>query len=290
MDLRTSAPGSPKPTTSGHPGFLPREQMPGHTHRHLNQRQHQRRLPPHHSPVYEILFEALDGQPSRREQARGVGVRVASRQWSRSRASEVAGACRQCRGLSWACRRGWLFGSGPYFVTVTGPQVASRTRSRSSGKLARPYVCRLSILIRLTLPSTTPEFQGRVSPVDHGVVVVPGAPGEGLQVGPVAQSEFEARTDGVRDERLAKASTHSELAGTRLRHRGPPGLPGGRASARCCRPRWRCAGRPDLRGQRDGLESGPAVLADRGDDGFGDDQVRWGADQPADVVGDILGR
>src|SRR6266536_4987226 len=43
------------------------------------------------------------------------------------------------------------------------PQVARRTRLRSSGNPARPYIWRLIILIRLTLPSTTPEFHGRVS-------------------------------------------------------------------------------------------------------------------------------
>ncbi|KUN40341.1 hypothetical protein AQJ30_06660 [Streptomyces longwoodensis] len=38
---------------------------------------------------------------------------------------------------------------------------ARRTRLRSSAKPARPNIWRLSILIRLTCPSTTPEFQGR---------------------------------------------------------------------------------------------------------------------------------
>ena len=92
-----------------------------------------------------------------------------------------------------ACRRGWghfkptsrvsdlrwghfrpsewghLEGSDPYFVMVSTPLRSghwqSRTRLRSSSKLARPYVCRLIILSRLTLPSTTPEFQGMVRPL-----------------------------------------------------------------------------------------------------------------------------
>lgn len=41
---------------------------------------------------------------------------------------------------------------------------ARKTRSRSSAKPARPSIWRLSILIRLTRPSTTPDFQGRVRP------------------------------------------------------------------------------------------------------------------------------
>jgi hypothetical protein len=36
---------------------------------------------------------------------------------------------------------------------------------RSSGNRARPYIWRLIILIRLMVPSTTPELQGRVSPL-----------------------------------------------------------------------------------------------------------------------------
>ena len=68
-------------------------------------------------------------------------------------------------------------------------QVASRTRLRSNGKLARPYIWRLSILSRLTLPSTTPETPGQGEPVDHGVVVVPEIAGEGVQVGLVVGLE-----------------------------------------------------------------------------------------------------
>src|SRR5258708_6606386 len=60
---------------------------------------------------------------------------------------------------------GHFGGSGPYFVMVTSPlQVATRTRLRSSGKPARPYIWRLIILILLTVPSTTPDRQGRVRP------------------------------------------------------------------------------------------------------------------------------
>src|ERR1039458_7992117 len=39
------------------------------------------------------------------------------------------------------------------------------TRLRSRAKLARPYICRLIILILVTLPSTAAELQGRVSPL-----------------------------------------------------------------------------------------------------------------------------
>src|SRR5262245_29285807 len=57
-------------------------------------------------------------------------------------------------------------GSVAYFgvVSVVG-QVVSRTRLRSRGSPARPYIWRLSILRRLTLPSALPEFQGRVRPL-----------------------------------------------------------------------------------------------------------------------------
>jgi hypothetical protein len=40
-----------------------------------------------------------------------------------------------------------------------GPACVSRS------KLARPYIWRLSILIRLTVPSTTPELYGNVRPL-----------------------------------------------------------------------------------------------------------------------------
>src|SRR6516165_9879965 len=38
-------------------------------------------------------------------------------------------------------------------------------RLRSSVKLARPYIWRLTALTLLTMPSTLPELQGRVSPL-----------------------------------------------------------------------------------------------------------------------------
>ena len=57
-------------------------------------------------------------------------------------------------------------GSGPYFVMITDPcQLTRSTRLRSRGKAARPYICRLIILVRLTLPSTTPELHGMVRPL-----------------------------------------------------------------------------------------------------------------------------
>ena len=34
----------------------------------------------------------------------------------------------------------------------------------------RPYICRLSILLQLTWPSTAPELQGRLSPAVDGAV------------------------------------------------------------------------------------------------------------------------
>src|SRR5258706_663207 len=48
-------------------------------------------------------------------------------------------------------------------MVVVG-QVARRIRFRSRSVLARPYICRLSILMRLTVPSTAPELQAWVSP------------------------------------------------------------------------------------------------------------------------------
>ena len=46
----------------------------------------------------------------------------------------------------------------PAFRDGLGSGHASRTRLRSRSKPARPYICRLSILIRLTLPSAFPEL------------------------------------------------------------------------------------------------------------------------------------
>lgn len=61
---------------------------------------------------------------------------------------------------------GSLFWIWPVFRDGNGPrQVVRSTRLRSRPKLARPYIWRLSILSRLTLPSTTPEFQERVRPL-----------------------------------------------------------------------------------------------------------------------------
>src|SRR5580658_8022025 len=53
----------------------------------------------------------------------------------------------------------------PVFRDGLGGYVVSRTRLRSRGYPARPYIWRLSILRRLTLPSTLPELQGRVRPL-----------------------------------------------------------------------------------------------------------------------------
>ena len=59
----------------------------------------------------------------------------------------------------------------------------SRTRRRRRSKLARPYICRLIILMRLTCPSTAPELWARVRPVADGVVVGFNAADEGVQFG-----------------------------------------------------------------------------------------------------------
>src|SRR5262249_21590410 len=61
---------------------------------------------------------------------------------------------------------GQLRGSDPHFVIDAALfQTARMTRLRSRSKLARPYIWRLIILIRLTLPSTAPELCGRVRPL-----------------------------------------------------------------------------------------------------------------------------
>ena len=49
--------------------------------------------------------------------------------------------------------------------------LARRTRLRSSSKPARPYICRLIILMRFTDPSTAPELCFQSEAVEHGVVV-----------------------------------------------------------------------------------------------------------------------
>jgi hypothetical protein len=46
----------------------------------------------------------------------------------------------------------------PTFRDGLGSGHASKVRLRSRSNPARPYICRLSILIRLTLPSTLPEL------------------------------------------------------------------------------------------------------------------------------------
>ncbi len=58
-------------------------------------------------------------------------------------------------------------GSGPLSVIELAAtrQAASRMRLRSRSNLARPYICLLIILMRLTVPSTVPELWERVSPL-----------------------------------------------------------------------------------------------------------------------------
>jgi hypothetical protein len=65
------------------------------------------------------------------------------------------------------CRRHVKTGSGPLSVVELAPtcQAASRMRLRSRSNLARPYICLLIILMRLTVPSTVPELWKRVSPL-----------------------------------------------------------------------------------------------------------------------------
>jgi len=62
-------------------------------------------------------------------------------------------------------------------------QAARMTRLRSRSKLARPYIWRLIILIRLTLPSTAPELWGRVRPLSTAAWFLSEPGGEGAQVG-----------------------------------------------------------------------------------------------------------
>jgi len=60
VDLRTFTPARPGPPRAVSIVVLPRQQVPDHTHRHLNQRRCPQRLLPSHDPVYEILFEISD--------------------------------------------------------------------------------------------------------------------------------------------------------------------------------------------------------------------------------------
>jgi hypothetical protein len=55
-----SRPARPGPPRAVSFVVLPRQQVPDHTHRHLNQRRCPQRLLPSHDPVYEILFEISD--------------------------------------------------------------------------------------------------------------------------------------------------------------------------------------------------------------------------------------
>lgn len=55
-------------------------------------------------------------------------------------------------------------GGSARFAISPGAHHAKRTRFRRRLKPARPNIWRLSILMRLTCPSTTPELQGRVRP------------------------------------------------------------------------------------------------------------------------------
>lgn len=57
---------------------------------------------------------------------------------------------------------------------------------RRSSKLARPYICRLSILILVTVPSTFPLLQGEAETVGDGFLVTADAVGEGAELGEVA--------------------------------------------------------------------------------------------------------
>src|SRR6516162_9521187 len=61
-------------------------------------------------------------------------------------------------------------GSRPLFLALprilcAGYAGCIMTRRRSSGKPARPYIWRLTVLILLTVPSTLPELYGRLSPL-----------------------------------------------------------------------------------------------------------------------------
>lgn len=65
---------------------------------------------------------------------------------------------------------------------------ARRTRFRRRLKPARPNVWRLSILIRLTWPSTTPRAPGEGQAGGDGVTVAVDARGEGVKAGEVVLS------------------------------------------------------------------------------------------------------
>jgi hypothetical protein len=68
------------------------------------------------------------------------------------------------RGLSTAAES-WFWPTLRDRIDPFAGQAAWRMRLRSRSKLARPYICLLIILMRLTLPSTAPELCGMVSPL-----------------------------------------------------------------------------------------------------------------------------
>jgi len=69
-------------------------------------------------------------------------------------------------------------------------QAASRIRLRSGSKPARPYICRLIILMRLTLPSTAAGAVRHGQAVDDGCVVALQSGGEGVQWGWVVGADL----------------------------------------------------------------------------------------------------
>ncbi len=86
--------------------------------------------------------------------------------WSRSAGTRPAvprGSSTCVQSITWVFNRQGT-GHGQAGLGTRARHEASRTRFLSRPKPARPYICRLSILILLTWPSTTPELQGSVRP------------------------------------------------------------------------------------------------------------------------------
>ena len=63
----------------------------------------------------------------------------------------------------------WIWHRFRDFCGVHLGQAAIRMRLRSRSNFARPYICRLIILMRLTVPSTGPELSCRVRPLSTAV-------------------------------------------------------------------------------------------------------------------------
>ena len=110
------------------------------------------------SPAWAAAMASRAGSPARPRTPGGTAA-PSTRTWmSLSNTTRSGTRGRGCSTLNWI----WIW---PTFrdrldpcPRLGGGQLAKRTRLRSSSKPARPYICRLIILMRFTDPSTAPEL------------------------------------------------------------------------------------------------------------------------------------